>query len=340
MLKIPGNWGWSLLPISLLLACTGPETPSDGLSGEILIDGSSTVYPVTAAVAEEFRAVAPNVEVPVGVSGTGGGFERFCRGETEISNASRPIKSSEIEVCTANGIEFIELPVAFDGLSVMVNPENDWVDCMTVEELKMLWDPEAEGSITRWSQIRPEWPDDPITLAGPGVDSGTYDYFTAAIVGEEGASRGDFLASEDDNVLVQAIAGDRLALGFFGYAYYVQNTNRLKLLAIDDSDDTNGAGCIAPSPETINTGTYQPLARPIFIYVSLTAANRPEVEAFVRFYLTEGRALVDDVGYVPLPDRVYELTLERFENRITGTLFAGGSELGVTLEELLARESE
>lgn len=341
LFSIPNVYKVALFGLAFLsVACGTPTTPTAGLSGEILIDGSSTVYPITAAVAEEFRNVAPNVQVPVGISGTGGGFSRFCNGETAISDASRPIKSSEIEACTANGIEFIELPVAFDGLSVMVNPQNDWVDCITVEELRMIWEPAAEGVITRWNQIRPEWPDEPINLVGPGTDSGTFDYFTDAIVGEEDASRGDYLASEDDNVLVQAIAGDRFALGYFGYAYYVQNTDRLKLLGIDDGDDTNDVGCIAPSPETINAGTYQPLARPIFIYVSLAAAERPEVEAFVRFYLTEGTALVDDVGYVRLPDRVYELALERFENRATGSLFAEGSEVGVTLEELLARESQ
>ncbi len=310
------------------------EPASEELSGTIEIDGSSTVFPITEAVAEEFGAVAPGVRVTVGISGTGGGFERFCNGETAISNASRPIKGSEQEACAANGIEYIELPVAYDGIAVMVNPENDWVQCMTVEELKLIWEPAAQATITSWNQVRADFPDAPLSLYGPGVDSGTYDYFTQAIVGEEGASRGDFTASEDDNVLVQGITGDINALGFFGLAYYEQNQDKLKLVAIDD-----GSGeCVLPSAETVNNGTYQPLSRPIFIYVSKAAAERPEVDAFVRFYIENAAVLSAEVGYVSLPQTIIDLALERFDERIVGTLFPGGATVGVSIEDLLEAE--
>lgn len=314
---------------------------SGQLSGDILVDGSSTVYPITEAMAEEFGKEHPNVRVTVGISGTGGGFKKFCAGETDISNASRPIKPSEVELCTQNGIEYIELPVAFDGLAVMINPENDWATDMTVEELKMLWEPDAQGKITRWNQIRPEWPDEEIHLYGAGTDSGTYDYFTDAIVGEEGASRGDFQASEDDNVLVQGIANDRLALGFFGLAYYEENADKLKLVAVDDENPNNGDGPILPNEETVNNGTYQPLARPIFIYVTKDAAERPEVQGFIDFYLNVDNAtnLVREVGYVPLPTSIIELAQQRFNNRVLGSIYGGeGSEVGVTLEDLLKAE--
>lgn len=314
---------------------------SSALSGDILVDGSSTVYPITEAMAEEFGKEQPDVRVTVGISGTGGGFKKFCAGETDISNASRPIKPSEVETCVANGIEYIELPVAFDGLAVMINPENDWATDMTVEELKMLWEPEAQGKITRWNQIRPEWPDEEIHLFGAGTDSGTYDYFTDAIVGEEGASRGDFQASEDDNVLVQGIANDPLALGFFGLAYYEENADKLKLVAVDDEDPSNGDGPILPNEETVNNGTYQPLARPIFIYVNKEAAERPEVQGFLDFYLNVDNAteLVREVGYVPLPASIIELAQQRFENRVPGSIYGGeGSQVGVTLEDLLKAE--
>ena len=343
------RYGLSLLVlIGLLLAACGsgsdpgakadPEAPS--LTGDILVDGSSTVYPITEAMAEEFGLEHRNVRVTVGISGTGGGFKKFCAGETDISDASRPIKASEVAQCQENGVEFIELPVAYDGLAVMVNPENDWAQCMTPEELKTIWEPAAQGTITRWSQVRDGWPDEELRLFGPGTDSGTFDYFTDAIVGEEGASRGDFQASEDDNVLVQGIAGDRYALGYFGLAYYQENQDKLKLVAIDDGNPDNGEGCILPTAETVADGSYQPLSRPIFIYVRTEAADRPEVEAFVRFYLDpeNAEALVTEVGYIPLPARVYELDRQRFQKRVTGSIFAGGSQVGVTLEELLQAE--
>ncbi len=306
----------------------------------IKIDGSSTVFPITEAVAEEFQKNHKGIKVTVGISGTGCGFKKFCNGETDISDASRPIKPSEVELCGKNRIEYVELPVAYDGLAVMVNPKNTWATHMTVKELKKLWEPEAQGKVIRWSQIRPGWPDKEIHLFGAGVDSGTYDYFTEAIVGKEHSSRGDFTASEDDNVLVQGIATDPLALGFFGVAYYEHNKDKLKLVAVDDEKPENGKGPILPTYENVVNGTYQPLSRPIFIYVNRKAADRPEVKEFVRFYLTAGRPLVREVGYVALADKVYDLALARFDKRAVGSVFGGkGSQVGVTLESLLKAEA-
>jgi phosphate transport system substrate-binding protein len=315
------------------------ETPEGsakaGEPGVIAIDGSSTVLPISQAVAEEYER-AHEARVTVGKSGTGGGFKKLCRGEIPISGASRPIKESEREECKARGIEYIELPVAYDGIAVVVHKGNDWVDHLTVEELKKMWAPEAEGKIAKWSEIREGWPDRDLHLFGPGVDSGTYDYFTAAVVGKEHASRGDFQPNEDDNVLVQGVSTDPAALGFFGYAYYVENADKLKLVPIDDADASNGQGAISPSPETVANGTYQPLSRPVFIYVSKKAADeRPEVARLIEFYLTEGRALVEEVGYIPLPGPAYELVMQRFQKRQTGSLFQDGSKIGVTIEQLL-----
>ena len=297
-----------LLLTLVLSACSTPAgtAPQSSLSGTIEIDGSSTVYPITEAVAEEFRKVYPQVRINVGISGTGGGFKRFVAGETQISDASRPIKESEKETATRNGIEWVEMPVAYDGLSVMVNPQNTWATSMTVAELKKLWEPNS--TIKRWNQIRPEWPDQPINLYGPGTDSGTFEYFTEAIVGTAKSSRADYTASEDDNVLVQGIAGDRNALGYFGYAYYVENQNKLKLVAIDA-----GKGAITPSKQTIENGTYAPLSRPIFIYPNKAALARPEVKEFVKFYMTEGPKLVAEVGYVPLPVQAYNDNLAKIQ---------------------------
>ncbi len=306
----------------------------------VKVDGSSTVFPVTEAVAEEFQIEKRGrVMVTVGISGTGGGFKKFCRGEIDVTDASRPVKPEEVELCKKNGIEYIELPVAYDGLAVIVNPANDWVDYMTVRELKKLWEPAAQRRVTKWSQIRKGWPDEEIHLFGPGTDSGTFDYFTKAIVGKEGASRGDFTASEDDNVLVQGIATDKYALGYFGLAYYEHNRDKLKLVPIDDEKDDNGKGPILPTAETVNNGTYQPLSRPIFIYVSKKAAERPEVEDFVKFYLENAGSLAREVGYIPLPDRVYKLALERFNKRKTGSVFGGkGAKAGVRIEDILRME--
>jgi phosphate transport system substrate-binding protein len=293
----------------LLLASCGTQTSkkSDKLSGTIKIDGSSTVYPVTEAVAEEFRVGEPNVQVTIGVSGTGGGFKKFGRGETDISNASRPIKDKEITICEENNIKYIGITVAYDGLAVLINPENDWVDHFTVEELKKIWEPEAQGVIMKWNQIRAEWPDEEIHLYGPGVASGTFDYFTEAIVGESGKCRGDFTASEDDNVLVQGIAGDKYGLGFFGLAYYEENKDKLKLVSVD-----GGSGAVFPTLETVSDGSYTPLSRPLLIYVNSTAAKKVEVQSFMNFYINNAAELSTEIGYVPLPAEMYKTESEKF----------------------------
>lgn len=321
-----------LLPLLSILACGGGGPRPEG-GQVIVIDGSSTVFPITEAVAEEFQAANAGTRVTVGIAGTGGGFSKFCAGETDISDASRPISVVEREKCSAAGIDYIELPIAYDGLAVVVNPKNTWVDAMTVAELKRIWEPEAQGKILRWNQIRPQWSDRELHLFGPGVDSGTFDYFTLAIAGKEKASRGDFTSSEDDNVLVQGVSGDELALGYFGYAYYEENQDRLKLVPIDDG---SGRGPVTPSPETVRDGNYRPLSRPIFIYVSRRALERPEVKQFVDFYLTEGASLVREVGYVPLSDAEYALVRQRLTDGVTGSLFEGKDVTQVTsLEQLL-----
>lgn len=289
-------------------ANSGSESDSvSNVSGMITVDGSSTVYPITEAVAEEYRNSSPEVRITVGVSGTGGGFKKFSRGETDINDASRPIKDSEAAVCRENGIDYVELTVAYDGLAVLVNKENTWVNDITVEELKKIWEPSAQGKLTRWNQIRKEWPNEEFHLYGPGVASGTYDYFTEVIVGESGQSRGDFTASEDDNVLVQGIEGDKNALGFFGLAYYEENKDRLKLVGVD-----NGKGTVQPSTETVKNGSYSPLSRPIFIYVSSKAVKRPEVRSFVDFYLDNAGELAQDVGYIALPEDQYQKERDEF----------------------------
>jgi phosphate transport system substrate-binding protein len=307
--------------------------PAASLSGTIVIDGSSTVAPISEAVAEEFMTANSGVRVTVGTSGTGGGFELFCNGETDISDASRPIADDEIEACAAAGIEYEEFQVAFDGLSVLVNPANDFVECLTVDELKAIWEPAAQDTVTNWNQVRADFPDQSLTLYGPGTDSGTFDYFTDEIVGEEGASRGDYTPSEDDNILVQGIAGDEDALGYFGFAYYVENQSKLKVVQIDHG---KGKGCVTPSAQSVEAGTYTPLARPIFIYVRKDAADRPEVKAFVEFYLKNASKLVGDVGYVPLPANVYGLVTARFTSGKTGTAYTGDS-AGLTLEQIFSR---
>lgn len=319
---------------ALALLATGAAF--NGLSAQtvIKVDGSSTVFPITEAMAEEFQKANKDIKVTVGISGTGGGFKKFCRSETDISDASRPITASEQKDCKAAGIEYIELPVALDAITVIVHPSNTWASEMTVAELKKIWEPEAQGKITNWKQVRDSFPDRPLTLYGPGVDSGTYDYFTAAIVGKEHSSRGDFTASEDDNVLVQGVAGDPNALGFFGLAYFEENTNKLKAVKIKMND---GAPAVEPSVENARTGKYQPLSRPIFIYVNRKAADtRPEVAKFVEFYQTPKHAieLVKEVGYVPLPEEALKAFQERFSKREIGTGFTG-SKIGVSVEELV-----
>lgn len=276
----------------------GVAAQAGPLSGEIIIDGSSTVYPVTVAAAEDFRKEHPRVQIPVGISGTGGGFKKFTAGETVISDASRPIKDSERELAAQNGITFIELTVAYDGLSILINPDNDWATCLTTGQLHEIWKPDSE--ISNWNQIDPRYPNLDIVLYGPDADSGTFDYFTEEINGDTGIIRDDFFPAVDDNVLVQGIAGDRGALGYFGYAYYVANTDKLKLVGIDPGD-----GCVEPSEETINNGTYTPLSRPLYIYVNIPSLSRPEVKAFVDYYLTNAAELAASVGYVGLPQHMY-----------------------------------
>jgi phosphate transport system substrate-binding protein len=302
----------------------------------VKIDGSSTVFPVTEAVAEEFqKAHKGKYKVTVGISGTGGGFKKFCRGETDISDASRPILKKEMDDCKAAGIEYVEVPVAFDALTVMVNPKNNFIKSMTVDELKKMWEPAAQGKITKWSQVNPAWPDAPVKLFGAGADSGTFDYFTEAIVGKAKSSRGDFTASEDDNVLVQGIARDVNALGFFGYAYYAENTDKLKAVAIVEKP---GKPAVAPSEKTVLDGSYQPLSRPIFIYINTKSLGKPEVKLFSEYYMQHGAKLAKEVKYVPLPDRAYKVGLERIKSMKKGTAFGGIAEVGVKIDELLARE--
>lgn len=325
-----------LLTLGLLLAACGSasESPAGGLSGDIPIDGSSTVFPITEAVAEEFgRLTDGEVRAVVGISGTGGGFKKFCANEIVISDASRPIKQKEVDQCAAAGVEYIEIPVAIDGLSVLVNKENDFVECLTVEQLNMIWSPEAEGVVMNWNQVNPEWPAEQIALYAPGVDSGTFDYFTEAINGDGGVSRGDFVASEDDNVLVQGIAGDRYSLGYFGYSYYVENRDKLKATPVD-----GGAGCIAPTDEAINNGSYAPLSRPLFIYVRADAAQQEHIAEFVRYYLSaEGQRLAASVGYIPFPAPVYDLALAKFEAGTAGTVFGGDDAYKGPVADGLAR---
>jgi phosphate transport system substrate-binding protein len=329
----------AVLAVASLTGCGQPESSESSLAGAVKVDGSSTVFLISEAVAEEFRKVESGVRVTVGESGSGGGFKKLCNNEIDISDASRPIKPTEVDLCTQNQIEYIELPVAYDGLAVVVNPRNDWAKHITVEELKKMWQPEAQGKITKWNQVRPGWPDRELHLYGAGVDSGTYDYFTEAIVGQEHASRGDYTSSEDDNVLVQGVSKDELALGFFGLAYYEANKDKLAIVPVDDGNEKNGAGPIAPSVETVKDGTYQPLSRPLFIYVNKKSLDRPEVVAFVKFYLSNSFQLAQEVRYIPLPERAYELAQQRVDSGTTGSLFGGkGSQVGVRIEQLLEGE--
>jgi phosphate transport system substrate-binding protein len=288
--------------VSLFVSTTVAASPTTSLSGTVKVDGSSTVYPITEAVSEEFGAANPSVKVPVGISGTGGGFEKFCRGELDVVNASRAIKEKEKENCGSAQIEYLQLPIAYDAITVVVNPKNTWVQSITVQELKTLWEPAAQGKIMKWSQVRAGWPDTPVHLFGPGADSGTFDYFTEVIVGKEDASRGDFTSSEDDNVLVKGVESDVNALGFFGIAYYNENKAKLRVVPVDDGKSDNGDGPIHPSIETVLQGQYLPLSRPLFIYVRKDSLNRPEVNAFANFYVENAKILAREVGYVPLKD--------------------------------------
>ena len=321
--------------LALLLAAAGVIANSAPAGAQLIqIDGSSTVFPITEAVAEEFQTARKGkIKVTVGIAGTGGGFKKFCRGETDISNASRPILKQEMDACKGAGIEYIELPVAFDALTVIVNPKNNWSPSMTVVELKKIWEPAAQGKITNWNQVRAGWPNAPLKLFGAGADSGTFDYFTEAITGKAKSSRGDFTASEDDNVLVQGVANDVNALGFFGFAYYAENSKRLKAVAID-----NGRGPVAPSENTVLDGTYQPLSRPIYIYISKKSLGKPRVKEFAEFYLQHAPKLVKEVKYVPLPDKLYAVGAGRVKSAKVGTAFGGHADVGVTIEDLIKRE--
>ncbi len=300
----------------------------------VKIDGSSTVYPVTEAVAEEFQKQT-GIKVTVGISGTGGGFKKFCRGETDISNASRPILQKEIDACKEKGIRYIELPVAFDALTVVINPQNTWAEKLTVAQLKKMWEPAAKGTITNWNQIDPSFPNAPLKLFGAGADSGTFDYFTEAIVGKSKSSRPDYTGSEDDNVLVQGVSSDKNALGYFGYAYYEENKGRLKAVAID-----NGKGPVKPSIQTVLDGSYNPLSRPIFIYVNAESAKKPEVKSFVEFYMRNGERLVKKVAYIPLPSKAYTTFLGYFRAGRAGSIFGGKEKVGLTIDQLMTMEAK
>ncbi len=326
-----------LMVVAILLSFSGRQL-AFAASEVIKVDGSSTVFPITEAVAEDFGKASGGTKVMVGISGTGGGFKRFCRGETDVSDASRPIKEKEISACRESSVDYVELPIAFDGLAVLVNTSNTWVDHLTVKELKKIWEPSAQGVITKWSQVRDGFPDVEIRLFGPGTDSGTFDYFSEAVNGKAGSSRGDYTASEDDNVLVEGIASDKGSLGYFGVAYYEQNKDKLKVVPIDDENSANGDGAIIPTMETVKNGTYQPLARPLFIYVSKEAIKREKVKQFVEYYLKNAPALVEEVGYIPLPADAYEAASQRFANKIVGSVFAGRSVAGLSLADVIRME--
>jgi len=315
----------------LLAAFTGTDAEAQRLTGRVVVDGSSTVYPITEAVAEEFASVQPRVRVLVGVSGTGGGFKKFTVGETDVSDASRPIKASEAEMARENGIQFIEIPVAYDGLSIVVNPENTWVDYLTVEELQKIY-LDGMGGET-WADIRAGWPNEPIAMYSPGTDSGTFDYFKEVVADDAGSIRSDMTVSEDDNVLVRGVAGDTNAIGYFGAAYYFENQDKLRAVPIVNPD--TGAK-VLPTPETIEGGQYAPFSRPLFIYVATKSAKRPEVEAFVDFYLDNAAELAAEVGYVALPSSVYEAARRAFENNMTGTRYldSQGNKVSKSVTEL------
>jgi len=330
----PSLLALALSAVTLLNSCAQVQSQT---SQPIKIDGSSTVYPITDAIAKDFQKTqGAKVPITVEFSGTGGGFKKFCAGETDISNASRPIRPEEMEACNKAGIRYYELPIAFDALTVVVNAKNTWAKDITLAELKKLWEPAAKGKITKWNQLRPSWPNQPINLYGAGKDSGTFDYFTEAAVGEAKASRTDYTASEDDNVLVQGIIQDPNALGYFGLSYYEANQTQLKALGID-----NGKGLVLPSRETVEKAQYQPLARPLFIYVSYTAAqNKPEVRDFVQLYMEKAPTLVKSVGYIPLPKEVYQLIYKNFYSGKVGTFFDGKARFDLTIGELLRKEAK
>jgi len=331
----------SLLPVAITVAGCGDKSYQDKQPppARITVDGSSTVLPITQAVARSYAELTPTI-IDAVASGTGGGFKKLCAGKVAIVGASRPILPAEIKVCDQHGVKYVEMPIAFDGIAVVVHSSNTWATSMTTAELKRLWEPASEGRLLRWSDLRPGWPGEAIALFGPGVDSGTFDYFTKAIVGEEKASRGDFQASEDDDVLVAGVASNRNALGYFGFAYYRKNQDRLRLVAIDDGDPGNGAGAIVPSADAIIRGTYHPLSRPLFLYVSQSAARYAQTQHFINYYLDHVAAAAEQVGSVPLPPRLLALSRRRFAQRQHGSAFQrGGIEIGLTVGELLDAET-
>ena len=331
----------ALILLTALSAGCGPEADStgaggDGLAGKVEIDGSSTVFKLSQAVAQEFSKLHPDVALKVDKSGTGGGFKNFVLGKLDICDASRPIQESELQKCKDNGVEFLELPVCFDALTVAVHKQNDWCKDISVADLQKLWAPDSK--ISKWKDLRPEWPDQKINLYGAGTDSGTFEYFTEAIVGKKGASRNDYTASEDDNVIVLGIEGDKFALGYLPYAYFAPREATLNAVAIAWDKNPKGPEAVLPSRETVEGAKYNPLARPLFIYVNRKAVERPEVKAFVEFYLKNGVKLGERVKYIPLQQAEYEMGLARLEKFQTGSAFGGHSEFGLTIEEILNRE--
>ena len=323
--------------LSLILALAAHSASA----AVIKIDGSSTVFPVTEAVAEEFQKNKKGeVQVTVGISGTGGGFKKFCRGETDVQNASRPILKEEMDTCKQAKVEYFELPIAFDALTVVIHPDNKWAETMTVDDLKKIWEPEAQGKITKWNQVRPEWPDAEIKLYGAGADSGTFDYFTEAVNGKSKKSRGDYTASEDDNTLVQGISRDKNALGYLPYSYYEANKKKLKAVAIDGGAKAPKKGGVLPNRASVEGGIYFPLSRPIFIYVSAQGFSKKEVKEFTEFYIKEGGKLAAEVKYIPLQQKAYALAADILKKGRKGTVFGGHAEIGLKIEELLKRETK
>jgi phosphate transport system substrate-binding protein len=314
-----------------LLSIFSPIQALSTVDGTIKIDGSSTVYPISKAIAQSFIGSNPTVKLEVNFSGTSGGFKKFCAGEIDISDASRPITKAEMEACKKAGISYYELPIAYDALTVVVNPKNTWAKDITIAELKKIWEPQSK--VTKWNQIRPEYPNQPITLFSPGQDSGTFDYFTEAVNGKAKTSRTDVTASEDDDVLVKGVASNPNAMGYFGFAYYEKNISSLRALGIN-----SGNGAVLPSREVVEKAKYQPLARPLFIYVSYKSLRKTEVKNFVNFYLKQASTSVAVVGYIPLPPKGYELGSTRISLGRVGTVFAGKAALNLTITQLLGKE--
>lgn len=306
----------------------------------IKADGSSTVYPITEAMAEEFQATQKNkVKVTVGIAGTGGGFKKFCRGEIDIQDASRPISKTEMEDCKKSGIQYFEIPIAYDATVIVVNNKNTFLTQITTEELKKMWEPAATSKIKKWNQVNPAWPDAEFKLFGAGSDSGTFDYFTEAIMGKAKSSRGDYTASEDDNTIVKGVSGEKNSIGYLPMSYYMENKKNLKALAVIGGEKAPVKTAVLPSKETVENGTYYPLSRPLFIYVSEKSAKRPEVAEFVKFYIKNAATIVPAVKYVALPAKAYQMATEQFAKGKMGTVFASGNHVGLKIEDLMKKEA-